>query len=84
MSQKIALAALLLASVPLAGIADDTSSNGADSAVEKKSDDRPKESKRDSSDIRRAKEDRQESYEKHVKKRGKGNRQGGRNPSPDA
>jgi len=80
MSQKIALAALLLAFVPLAGLADDSSSNSADVAVEKKSDNRSQKSKRESSDIILSKEERRRPYEDQVRNR---DGQGGRNPSPD-
>jgi len=91
MSPKIALAALLLASVPFAGLADDSSSNSSDIAVEKKSDNRSQKPKRDSSDIRRPKEERRAKlqerrrpYEDHVvHNRGEGGGKGGRNPSPD-
>lgn len=84
MSLRIALATLVLASMPLAGLADDSSANGSDVAVDKKSDNRSQNSKRDSSDIRRSRKDRQGAYEKHAQNRGKDKRQGGRNPSPDS
>lgn len=90
MLPRIALAALLLASVPLVGHADDSSSNDSDVAVEKKSEDRSQKSKRDSSDIILSNEERQAKrqeqrrpYEDHVQNRGKSGGQGGRNPSPD-
>lgn len=77
MSPKVALAALLLASVPLAGLADDSSS-------ENKTDNQSQKLKRDSSDIRRSKEERRDAYDKHTQNRGKDSHKGGRNPSPDA
>ena len=58
MSPKLALAALLLVSVPLLGLADDSSSDDSDVAVERKSDSRSQKSKRDSSDIILSKEER--------------------------
>jgi len=76
MSQKITLAALLLTCVPLAGLADDGSSD-------KKNDDRSRESVRDSSDIMRSEDARLVKYEQHIKKREKSTHQGGQNPSPD-
>jgi hypothetical protein len=99
MSRKIALAALLLASVPLAGLADDNSSKDLDAAAEKKSENRSEKPKRDSSDIiqsksesradrderRSQREERREERRRSHKdrERGKGGGKGGRNPSPD-
>ena len=85
MSPKIILIVLLLASASLAAIADDSASTGSDVTAGKRIDNRPQNSKPDSSYIRRSKEDRDGAYKKHVKNRGKDkNGQGGRNPSPDA
>ncbi len=90
MSPNLTIAALLLALLPLAGLADDSSSNGSDVAVEEKSDNRSQQSKRDSSDIivskeeRRAKhQERHRLYRDHLYNRAKGGGKGGRNPSPD-
>jgi len=90
MLPRIALAALLLASVPLVGLADDSSSNDSEVAVEKKTDNRSENSTRDSSDIILSEEKRQAKrqeqrrpYEDHVQNRGSSSGQGGRNPSPD-
>lgn len=89
MSPKLALAALLLVSLPLLGLADDSSTDDSGVAVEKKSDGQSSKSKRDSSDITLSRADRlAERDERHrsrkeqrrsYKDRGKG----GRNPSPD-
>ena len=92
MSPKIFLAALLLAAVPLAGLADDNTSNSSDVAVEKKSDNRSQNSQRDSSDIIQSKEERRTKdkdekqrrpYDDYARNRGKDGGNGGRKPSPD-
>jgi len=93
MSPKIALAALLLAALPLAGLADDSSSDASNVAVEKNRDSRSQKSKRDSSDITLSKaersaerEERRQERRRHKEHRhhgGKGGGKGGPNPSPD-
>lgn len=84
---KILLATLLLASAPLLGLADDSSTDARDDAIETNSDNAVQRSKREASDIispreesRTIREKRQRPYDEHVlNRRGKG----GRNPSPD-
>ena len=86
MSPKIALAALLLASAPLVGLADDSASNESDAAIEKKSEVQSEKSKRESSDITLSKEERRaEREERHnqLKELVHERSNGGRNPSQD-